>query len=75
MRSRTCYIGANDIFLQNCSHHFDSGPKKSSFSYTIDEDFFLVLVYTFMDILTKFQLFTIWGGGGGVRVKRPERLD
>ena len=68
MRDHICYFEAIDMLLHPPFSIW--APKKTFFRAPIDGDFFLVLVHTFVYILTKFQVNTIL-----FRVKPPERLD
>lgn len=60
-----CYFEAINMLFQNCICHMEN-----VFCAPVDGDFFLVLIHTFIYILTKFQLYSIM-----FRVKPPEPPD
>lgn len=65
MSGHVCYFEAIHMLFQNCICHMEN-----VFCAPVDEDFFLVLIHTFIYILTKFQLYSIM-----FRVKPPEPPD
>ena len=42
-----------EILVYGSGHHFEFGPKNQISPNGIDGDFFLMLIYTFLKLLTK----------------------
>ena len=48
-----------EILVYGSGRHFEFGPKNQISPNEIDGDFFLMLIHTFLKLLTKYQLYII----------------
>ena len=59
MSGRTYIFKEIEILVQGSRRHFEFGPRNWISPNGIDGDFFLMLIQTFLKLLTKFQLYII----------------
>ena len=62
MSDHTYIFEEIEILVYGSGRHFEFGPKNQIFPNGIDRDFFLMLIHTFLKLLTKYQLYIILFG-------------
>ena len=62
MSGHTYIFEEIEILVYGSGRHFEFGPKNQISPNGIDEDFFLMLIQTFLKLLTKYQLYIILFG-------------
>ena len=62
MSDHTYIFEEIEILVYGSGRHFEFGPKNQISPNGIDRDFFLMLIHTFLKLLTKCQLYIILFG-------------
>ena len=62
MSGHTYIFEKIETLVYRSGRHFEFGPKNWISPNGIDEHFFLMLIHTFLKLLTKFQLYIILFG-------------
>ena len=62
MSSNTYIFEEIEILVYGSGCHFEFGPKNKISPNGIDGNFFLMLIHTFLKLLTKYQLYIILFG-------------
>ena len=62
MSSHTYIFEEIEILVCGSGRHFEFGAKNWISPNGIDGDFFLMLIHTFLKLLTKYQLYSILFG-------------
>ena len=62
MSDHTYIFEEIEILVYGSGRHFEFGPKNQISPNGIDRDFFLMLIHTFLKLLTKYQLYIILFG-------------
>ena len=62
MSGHTYIFEEIEILVYGSGRHFEFGPKNQISPNGIDGDFFLMLIHTFLKLLTKYQLYVILFG-------------
>ena len=62
MSGHTYIFEEIEILVYGSGRHFEFGPKNQISPNGIDGDFFLMLIHTFLKLLTKYQLYIILFG-------------
>ena len=62
MSGNTYIFEEIEILVYGSGRHFEFGPKNQISPNGIDGDFFLMLIHTFLKLLTKYQLYIILFG-------------